>query len=129
MICLTKHAERIQDRNEAMVIQDITLLVVPSVQNLTTYGFRSPTHPSGTVAAVIWAILSAMGFSALGTVASSAAAGSQASLGIVEAGSLYAWCLSAAIGRAAVNAFIAQVQRVEELRFLRQRWQQDRVRP
>lgn len=61
---------------------------------------------SGSVAAVIQAILSAVGFSALGPVGSSAAAGSQASLGIIEAGSLYAWCLSAAMGRAAVSAVI-----------------------
>ncbi len=48
-----------------------------------------------------------MGFSALGPVASTAAAGWKASLGIVEAGSLLPWCQSAAMGGAAVNAIIA----------------------
>jgi hypothetical protein len=60
-----------------------------------------------TAAVVTLPILGAVGFSALGPVAGSAAAGWQASLGIVEAGSLFAWCQSAAMGGAAVNAIIA----------------------
>ncbi|SLM39229.1 hypothetical protein LPUS_01127 [Lasallia pustulata] len=60
-----------------------------------------------TAAVVTLPILGALGFSALGPVAGSAAAGWQASLGIVEAGSLFTWCQSAAMGGAAVNAIIA----------------------
>ncbi len=59
-----------------------------------------------TAAAVALPILSAVGFSALGPVASSAAAAWQASLGIVEAGSLFTWCQSAAMDGAAINAII-----------------------
>ena len=40
-------------------------------------------------------------------MAGSAAAGWQASMGVVEAGSLFAWCQSAAMGGAAVNGIIA----------------------
>lgn len=60
-----------------------------------------------TAAAITIPVLGAVGFGALGPVASSAAAGWQASLGIVEAGSLFAWCQSAAMGGAAINAIIA----------------------
>ena len=60
-----------------------------------------------TAAAVTLPVLGAAGFSALGPVTGSAAAAWQASLGIVEAGSLFTWCQSAAMGGAAVNAIIA----------------------
>lgn len=60
-----------------------------------------------TAAAITPAILGAVGFGALGPVAGSAAAGWQASIGIVEAPSLFAWCHSAAMGGAAVNAIVA----------------------
>jgi hypothetical protein len=52
------------------------------------------------VAIVAVPILGAVGFSALGPVAGSAAAGWQASIGAVEAGSLFAICQSAAMGGA-----------------------------
>ncbi|KAI9752011.1 MAG: hypothetical protein M1835_001140 [Candelina submexicana] len=39
-----KTCRRIQDRNEAMVIRDITLLIVPSAQTLATYGATHPDH-------------------------------------------------------------------------------------
>lgn len=52
-------------------------------------------------------IFGAVGFSALGPVAGSSAAAWQASMGAVEAGSLFAWCQSAAMGGAAVNGIIA----------------------
>ncbi|ERF76625.1 hypothetical protein EPUS_04445 [Endocarpon pusillum Z07020] len=60
-----------------------------------------------TAAAIAPAILGAVGFGALGPVAGSTAAGWQASIGVVEAGSLFAWCQSAAMGEAAVNAIVA----------------------
>lgn len=60
-----------------------------------------------TAAAAAPAILGAVGFGALGPIAGSAAAGWQASVGIIEAGSLFAWCQSAAMGGAAVNTIIA----------------------
>lgn len=60
-----------------------------------------------TAAAVTLPIFGAVGFSALGPVAGSAAAGWQASLSIVEAGSRFTWCQSATMGGAAVNAIIA----------------------
>lgn len=49
-------------------------------------------------------LLGALGFAAAGPVTGSAAAAWQASLGLVEAGSFFAWCQSAAMGGAAVNA-------------------------
>lgn len=52
-------------------------------------------------------IIGAAGFGALGPIAGSSAAAWQASMGVVEAGSLFAWCQSAAMGGAAVNGIIA----------------------
>jgi len=52
-------------------------------------------------------ILGAAGFSSIGPVAGSAAAGWQASIGAVEAGSLFAFCQSAAMGGAAAAAGLA----------------------
>ncbi|TVY43344.1 hypothetical protein LOCC1_G004604 [Lachnellula occidentalis] len=52
-------------------------------------------------------VLGAIGFGTLGPAAGSAAAGWQASLGLVEAGSLFAWCQSAAMGGAAVGGILA----------------------
>jgi hypothetical protein len=57
-----------------------------------------------SVAAVITVpVLGAVGFSSIGPVAGSAAAAWQASIGAVEAGSLFALCQSAAMGGAAVS--------------------------
>ena len=52
-------------------------------------------------------ILGAIGFSAIGPVAGTAAAGWQASIGAVQAGSLFAFCQSAAMGGAAATAMTA----------------------
>jgi hypothetical protein len=52
-------------------------------------------------------LLAAVGFGALGPVAGSAAAGWQASIGLVEAGSLFAWCQSVAMGGAALGGVFA----------------------
>jgi hypothetical protein len=54
-----------------------------------------------TAALITVPILGAVGFSAIGPVAGSAAAGWQAAIGAVEAGSLFAFCQSAAMGGAA----------------------------
>jgi len=48
-------------------------------------------------------ILGAVGFTVAGPAAGSAAAAWQASIGVVQAGSLFAWCQSAAMGGAAVG--------------------------
>ena len=48
-----------------------------------------------------------MGFGAAGPLAGSAAAAWQSSLGLVEAGSFFAWCQSAAMGGAAVGGILA----------------------
>lgn len=52
-------------------------------------------------------LLAAAGFSALGPVAGSGAAAWQASIGAVEAGSLFAWCQSVAMGGVALNGVFA----------------------
>ncbi|KAJ9652346.1 hypothetical protein H2198_008385 [Neophaeococcomyces mojaviensis] len=52
-------------------------------------------------------VLGAVGFAAAGPVAGTAAAGWQASIGLVQAGSLFAWCQSAAMGGAAVGGIVA----------------------
>lgn len=58
-------------------------------------------------AAVAVLVLEAAGFKALSSVVSSSAAVWQASIEAVKAGSLFAWCQSAAIRDAAVNEIIA----------------------
>jgi Interferon-induced 6-16 family len=58
-------------------------------------------------AAVALPVLGAVGFTAAGPAAGSAAAAWQASIGLVEAGSFFAWCQSAAMGGAAVQGIIA----------------------
>jgi hypothetical protein len=52
-------------------------------------------------------VLGVLGFTAIGPVASSAATGWQASTGLVQAGSLFSWCQSAAMGGAAVTGILA----------------------
>ncbi|THV45641.1 hypothetical protein BGAL_0465g00030 [Botrytis galanthina] len=51
-------------------------------------------------------VLGAVGFSAAGPIAGSAAAAWQSSIGLVEAGSIFAWCQGAAMGGAAVGGII-----------------------
>ncbi|KAI9877711.1 MAG: hypothetical protein M1830_003053 [Pleopsidium flavum] len=52
-------------------------------------------------------LLGAAGFAALGPVAGSAAAAWQSSIGVVQAGSWFAWCQSAAMGGAAWSGIAA----------------------
>jgi hypothetical protein len=56
-----------------------------------------------TAAFCVNPVLGAVGFTAAGPAAGSAAAAWQASMGAVQAGSLFAWCQSAAMGGAAVG--------------------------
>ncbi|KAL9080534.1 MAG: hypothetical protein Q9159_007580 [Coniocarpon cinnabarinum] len=44
-----KTCEKIQDRNEVMVIRDISLLIVPSAQTFATYGAKHLDHVSESV--------------------------------------------------------------------------------
>jgi len=60
-----------------------------------------------TVSIVAVPILGAAGFVATGPVAGSAAAAWQSSIGLVEAGTLFAWCQSAAMGGAALNGIVS----------------------
>ena len=48
-------------------------------------------------------VLGAIGFTAAGSAANSAAAAWQASIGVVRAGSLFSWCRSAAMSGAALG--------------------------
>ena len=67
------------------------------------FGLQCAGMVVGVSATVALPILGAAGFGALGPVAGSSAAAWQASIGAVEAGRLFAWCQSAAMGGAAVN--------------------------
>lgn len=51
-------------------------------------------------------MLGAVGFSAAGPLAGSTAAAWQSGIGLVQAGSIFAWCQSAAMGGAAVGGII-----------------------
>jgi len=59
------------------------------------------------VASLINPALGIAGFTALGPAAGSAAAAWQSSIGLVQAGSFFAWCQSAAMGGAAAGAVAA----------------------
>ena len=52
-------------------------------------------------------VLGAVGFAILGPIAGSITAAWQASISLVEAGSLFAWCQNAAMGGTAVNGILA----------------------
>jgi len=56
-----------------------------------------------TASVVAVPVLGAAGFAATGPVAGSAAAAWQSSIGLIEAGSLFAWCQSATMGGAALS--------------------------
>ena len=83
------------------------------LKTTTDYLRAHPYHiPAAGVAitagalAAPW-ILGAAGFSAAGPVAGSIAAGWQSSLGVVQAGSLFAWCQSAVMGGYAAQTITA----------------------
>ena len=52
-------------------------------------------------------VLGAVGFTAAGPAAGSAAAAWQSSIGVVKAGSLFSWCQGAAMGGGALNGIQA----------------------
>ena len=60
-----------------------------------------------TASVAVIPVLGLAGFAASGPVAGSAAVAWQSSIGIVQAGSLFSFCQSAAMGGAAVNGIIA----------------------
>ena len=72
--------------------------------NPVRFGLQATGVVLSTAAIFAVPILGAVGFSSIGPVAGSAAAGWQASIGAVEAGSLFAFCQSAAMGGAAATA-------------------------
>jgi hypothetical protein len=59
------------------------------------------------LASVVNPALGIVGFSALGPTAGSAAAAWQSSVGIVQAGSVFAWCQSVAMGGSAAGTILA----------------------
>jgi len=71
------------------------------------FGFQVLGGVASLASLIALPILGAVGFAAAGPIAGSAAAGWQASIGLVEAGSLFAWCQSAAMGGAAVGGILA----------------------
>ena len=71
------------------------------------FGLQCAGACVGIAAAVTIPVLGAVGFGAMGPIAGSSAVAWQASIGAVEAGSLFAWCQSAAMGGAAINGIIA----------------------
>lgn len=61
-------------------------------QNPTAFGFQAAGLALGAISMIAVPFLGVIGFTAIGPAAGSVAAGWQASLGIVHAGSLFAWC-------------------------------------
>ncbi|PVH91822.1 hypothetical protein DM02DRAFT_468089, partial [Periconia macrospinosa] len=59
------------------------------------------------LASLVNPALGIAGFSALGPTAGTAAAAWQSSIGVVQAGSVFAWCQSAAMGGSAAGTIVA----------------------
>lgn len=59
------------------------------------------------LASLVSPALGIVGFSTLGPAAGTAAAAWQSSVGIVQAGSIFAWCQSVAMGGSATGAIVA----------------------
>jgi hypothetical protein len=76
-------------------------------ENPAKFAFQAIGATALAASFVTVPVLGAVGFSAIGPVAGSAAAGWQASTGLVQAGSFFAWCQSAAMGGAALNGIFA----------------------
>ncbi|PQE09237.1 kinase-like domain protein [Rutstroemia sp. NJR-2017a WRK4] len=70
------------------------------------FGFQVVGGLATVASLVAVPVLGAVGFAAAGPVAGSAAAAWQSSIGLVEAGSVFAWCQSAAMGGAALSGII-----------------------
>ncbi|MCJ1269198.1 hypothetical protein MMC22_009087 [Lobaria immixta] len=81
------------------------------LQHIKAHPYLSALQASGALLSAVSLgaplILGAAGFSAVGPVAGSAAAAWQSSAGLVQAGSFFAWCQSAAMGGAAVGGIAA----------------------
>ncbi|KAG8532451.1 uncharacterized protein KY384_002328 [Bacidia gigantensis] len=71
------------------------------------FGMQCAGTVVGIGAAVALPVLGFAGFGALGPIAGSSAAAWQTSIGVVQGGSLFAWCQSAAMGGAALNGIAA----------------------
>ncbi|KAL8725625.1 MAG: hypothetical protein Q9181_006346 [Wetmoreana brouardii] len=95
-----------QELNKQVQAQDVGFL-----QKITNYAKAHPVRTGiqavgltlSAVSFMAVPVLGAVGFTAAGPAAGSAAAAWQASIGAVEAGSLFAWCQSAAMGGAALS--------------------------
>lgn len=81
------------------------------LQHIKAHPYLSALQASGALLGAVSLgaplILGAAGFSAVGPVAGSAAAAWQSSTGLVQAGSFFSWCQSAAMGGAAVGGIAA----------------------
>lgn len=75
--------------------------------NPARFALQATCAVISTAALITIPVLGAIGFSGIGPVAGTVAAGWQASIGAVEAGSLFALCQSAAMGGAAATGLIA----------------------
>lgn len=79
------------------------------VDNPIPFTFQAIGGVAMFVSAITVPVLGAIGFSAVGPAAGSVAAGMQSSIGLVPAGSLFAWCQSVAMGGAALGGVNAGI--------------------
>ncbi len=76
-------------------------------ENPGTFALQAGGITVALAAFLVVPILGAAGFGATGPVARTAAAAWHSSIGLVEAGSFFAWCQSAAMGGAAFGGIVA----------------------
>ena len=92
-------------------LHDVYLMVSKGFRRVKRFAKEHPYQFWGIVLGLMLTVISAtilpmLGFSAAGPVAGSIAAGWQSSIGIVSAGSLFAFLQSAAMGGAAMTGFV-----------------------
>lgn len=98
-------------KHELIKIKSTATIRSRLLNHIKAHPYLSALQASGVLLSTVSLgaplILGAAGFSAIGPVAGSAAAAWQSSTGLVQAGSFFAWCQSAAMGGAAVGGIVA----------------------
>lgn len=109
---LEKRSTRISLFHECKVIHRVSGALLPKLTNYIKqhpikFGLQVAGGVTSLASLAVLPILGALGFAATGPIAGSTAAGWQASMGLVRAGSLFSWCQSAAMGGAAATGVLA----------------------
>jgi hypothetical protein len=103
---------QLSTNDKLKLIRSLSGALLPKLTNYIKehpllFGLQIAGGVASLVSVVTLPILGVLGFAATGPIAGSVAAGWQASIGLVQAGSFFSWCQSAAMGGAAVGGILA----------------------